>query len=46
VSVEDRLVPSLRALKSELARIDQADAVKLTVLRSNTLLEVQLRVEK
>jgi S1-C subfamily serine protease len=40
--VGDRLVPSCKALRQELAQIDHEDRVKLTVLRAQELLEFTL----
>ncbi len=39
----DRLVPSCKALASDLEYVDYEDAVKLTMLRGEDLIEVSLR---
>lgn len=44
--VNDRLVQSCKALRAELARIDRLDGVRLTVIRGQQLIEVQLVVEE
>ncbi len=44
--VNDRLVQSCKALRAELERIDRLDAVRLTVIRGQQLIEVQLAVEE
>lgn len=40
--VDGRLVQSCRALEAELTRIDRADKVKLTVMRGQELVDVEL----
>ena len=40
----DRLVQSCKALASDLERVDDEDAIKLTVLRGQELIEVPLRL--
>lgn len=42
VSVNDRLVQSIQALRSELELIDRADPVRLGVMRDNQLIEIRL----
>jgi serine protease Do len=43
ISVNERLVPSLAVLESELGSIDRADEIQLTVLRDQELIVVKLR---
>jgi len=45
VLVGDHLIQSCKALKDELERIDDADPVKLTVLRAREMVEVTLKVQ-
>ena len=45
VLVGDRLIQSCKALKDELERIDEADPVKLTVLRAGEMIEVTLKAK-
>jgi serine protease Do len=40
--VNDRLVQTCKALRAELQRIDRLDSVRLTVIRGQQLIEVQL----
>lgn len=44
--VNDRLVQSCKALRAELERIDRLDGVRLTVIRGQQLIEVQLAIEE
>jgi serine protease Do len=44
--VNDRLVQSQKALRSELEYVDYEDEVKLTVLRGQELVEIVLRPEQ
>lgn len=46
VTVNDRLVQSLEALRDELGKIDRLDPVKLGVMRGTELLEITLQAEK
>jgi serine protease Do len=45
VLVGDHLIQSCKALKDELERIDEADPVKLTVLRAQEMVEVTLKAQ-
>lgn len=44
--VNDRLVQSCKALRAELERIDRLDGVRLTVIRGQQLIEVELAIEE
>ena len=46
VFVNNALVPSCQALSAEIERIDRADSVKLTVMRDQRLIEVELAAEE
>lgn len=46
VFVNNALVPSCGALAAEIERIDRADSIKLTVMRGQRLIEVELVAEK
>lgn len=46
VFVNNALVPSCQALSAEIERIDRADSVKLTVMRGQRLIEVELAAEE
>lgn len=43
VSINGRLVPSVRSFQAELETLDRADEVALTVMRENELIEVVIR---
>lgn len=45
VLVNDRLVPSCKALREELSHIDYEDQVKLTLLRAQEMIEVVLKAK-
>ncbi|HWB00032.1 MAG TPA: S1C family serine protease [Pirellulales bacterium] len=44
--VNDHLVPSLRSLRSELEYVDRVDALRLTLMRGDDLLEITLKAEE
>ncbi|HEX3869555.1 MAG TPA: PDZ domain-containing protein, partial [Pirellulales bacterium] len=44
--INDRLVPSARALRTELEHIDRGDPVRLTLMRGQELVDVTLKVEE
>jgi hypothetical protein len=45
VFVDGQLVQSCAAVESEIGRIDRVDQVKLTVMRGQQLVEVQLAAQ-